>query len=289
MIHDLRTFCLGLAAVLSTALLLTLVDRRNWRYLDAAVLLLIFAGWLFYAGSFLNWLLRGSAGPWIAPLQSLTSIAMAGGIALMPSALLHSVLRMRPPTRRVPLARHAYLYLPVLCMIPACRWLWRNPAGEFVVTLRPLVIPFVVWMIIASLVSAAALLRFRRGYTDAIYRRSATWIAVSLMVVAALLALAFGGFHQQQLVEREWLAALLPLPPMIPGFVFAYLIIRYGFMRLMLEQTMVYGAIVMAGLLLHQLTIGRLTASLQHRFGIDFAIVEAGLVAVLLFAYGPIR
>ena len=91
MVHDFRVICFGIAAVVETALLLTLLDRRNWRFLQLPMLLIVASAWTLHTAAFIHALLIGASATWSPILQGLSSAAMATGLAVFPSAVVHAL------------------------------------------------------------------------------------------------------------------------------------------------------------------------------------------------------
>jgi len=292
MFDSLFLFCVGTAAVVDTALLLTLVDRRNWRHLAVPIAMLALAVWLFHTGMFVGLMLVGATGRWVLGIHWLSKMAMATGLVLMPSGLLHSVMRLGHSgfvlTRH---SRHRYTiaYLPLVVLLPAGWWLWQSPGDDFLRVLAPLVIPFGIWSVFVALASAVVLLRLRSRFTATEYRRFSVWMGVvlclmALVLVALMVSTRLGG----HMVDRYLLLAVV-VSFLLPAFVFAFFVIRYNFMRLMIEQTIVYGTIVVSFLLFHRLIVGNMTDALGQRFGFDFGVVEGLAVCVLVLGYRPLR
>ncbi len=289
MVEELRTFCLGSAAVLSTALMITLLNRRNREHIDPPIVLLFGAGWLYHVGVFSHRMIADTTGSWVEPLRILSMISMAIGVVIMPSALLHCIVRSRVPNQAPSLIRHAWMYIPALAIFPAMMWIVQQPNAHFLNAVGPLVTPFVTLNILATIFSAVLLLRYRSTYDYPIYRSAAMQISLSLFASAILLAIGFGVIGREKLISSNMLALFVSLPPFLPGIVFTLLIIRFGFMRLMVEQTVVYSAIAILALLFHRVTVDRATEFLKQRIGIDFAIIEVGVLAGLALAYTPLR
>src|SRR5271166_1230643 len=94
MFETLQLLAIGAAAVIDTVLLAMLIERRNWRHTPLPVLLLAEGALLWHAGFFAYLLLTGLSGAWAWPLQWATLMAMAGGLLVMPCALLHGACRL---------------------------------------------------------------------------------------------------------------------------------------------------------------------------------------------------
>jgi len=292
MFDSLFLFCVGTAAVIDTALLLTLVDRRNWRHLAVPIAMLALAVWLFHTGKFLDLMLVGATGRWALGFQWLSKIAMATGLALMPSGLLHAVMRLRHSgfaLIRRPQPRYAIVYLPLFVLIPAGWWLWHSPGGDFLQILAPLVAPFTAWMVLVALVSAAVLLRLRSRFAATEYQRFFVWMAVVLCLMALVLVVLIASTRLGGHVVDQYLLLVVVISFLLPAFVFGFFVIRYNFMRLMIEQTIVYGTIVVSFLLFHRLIVGDMTDALGQRFGFDFGVIEGLAVCVLVLGYRPLR
>jgi signal transduction histidine kinase len=292
MFEDFHIFCVGVAVVVDTALLLTLLDRRNWPHLAIPIAMLALGGWLFHAGTFVHLMLTGATIGWSPALQWVAAMAMAAGLAIMPSALLHGVLRVwQTGFARLESGRwrHAMLYLPIVVLIPAGQLLWDDPGSDFMSNLAPLVAPFTWWCLAVNLGSAAALLRMRRRFEQPEFRRFFKWTSTVLLLVTALLFLVFA------IDSRIWpgggklMLLALTMAPLLPAVVFAFFVIRYNFMRLMIEQTLVYGAIIVGLLLFHRLIVGDMSDALTRRFGIDFGMLIGVMAIVLVIAYRPLR
>jgi len=292
MFDSLFLFCVGTASVIDTALFLTLVDRRNWRHLALPIAMLALAVWLFHTGIFLDLMLVGVTGRWASGIQWLSKIAMATGLVLMPSGLLHSVMRLRHSgfaITRHSRPRYAIAYLPLVVLIPAGWWLWQSPGGDALQVLAPLITPFAVWLAFVALVSAAVLLRLRSRFTAREYRRFSAWMAVVLCLMALVLVTLMVSTRLGGHLVDQYLLLVVVISFLLPAFVFAFFVIRYNFMRLMIEQTIVYGTIVVSFLLFHRLIVGNMTDALGQRFGFDFGVIEGLAVCVLVLGYRPLR
>jgi signal transduction histidine kinase len=84
----------------------------------------------------------------------------------------------------------------------------------------------------------------------------------------------------------RWFASLLPIAPAV---LFAYFVIRFQFVPLVLERATVYGAIVVGLLLLYRLTLVGVAERLTAHYHVDFGILSGGLAIVLILVYQPLR
>lgn len=290
---NLHIFCLGAAAVIDTVLLLAVLERHNRRHVLAPVLVLVVSGWLWHAGSFAYALLAGATGAMAEALARALMLAMTAGLLLMPSAMLHGVWRIRraglAPLPK-PDTRYLWAYLPMLALFPAAWLVWHAPAGApFIDRVWLLAPAYGTWLTTVNLVAAAGFWRLCRGAERPHVRRFFAGMAATLVGLVALHAMAFLVAIPAWPRQRDaWLLAVT-LSPVAPALVFAYYVLRYGFMRVMVERTLVYAAILAGGLLLHESLVRPVTEQLSGRFGLNFAIVEGVLVVGLILAYGPLR
>ncbi|MGI9122922.1 MAG: histidine kinase [Rubrobacter sp.] len=153
----------------------------------------------------------------------------------------------------------------------------------------------VVWSVALGTVVYALAHRYRR-VSDATQRQQIKWVVlgiVSALSVFLMTSLALGAFAPVPTSSRS-LAALLV------GYVFAYVamliiplsigiaILRYHLfdIDLVINRTLVYGALTTCVVLLYVLVVGGLGAVLQVRGNLLVSILAAGLVAVL---FQPLR
>jgi hypothetical protein len=92
--YELRLFLTGAAAVIDTALLLSICERSNWRRTVLPIVTLTIGVWLFHGGEFANLLLLQSVGEWAEAARWVAMSTMCVGLLLMPCAMLHGALRV---------------------------------------------------------------------------------------------------------------------------------------------------------------------------------------------------
>ncbi len=292
MFADFHLFCLGAATVVDTALLLSVLERRNWRYVATPLVAILLGVWLFHVGVFADLLLIDATGRWPAAARWVSRSVMCCGLLLMPSAMLHGAIRFSRTGFALRRRRNwAYLpaYLPVLALPAAMVSLTRDPSAPFLDLLAGYLAPYVVWVCLVNVGAAASflLLRQSREHPDA--SQFLAWIAVILVAMSGWLAYALF------LAADQWRdpTSLVPLSvlmmPLVPALLFAYFVIQYRFMQLILERTLVYGALLAAVLLFHQLVVDDLVDRLDRTFKINFVIVEGVILFFIILAYQPMR
>ncbi len=292
MFADLHLFCLGAAAVVDTALLLSVLERRNWRYVTPPVVTIITGVWLFHSGVFLDFLLIEADADWSLAARWLARGVMCAGLLLMPSAMLHGAARCSCTGLeiRTPWSwRYGLAYLPLLVLPAAMISLAAAPERPFLELLSNYLQPYLIWSCLVNVVAATTFLRLRRRTARPESRQFLAALAAILLLMSAWLvyALFFAVDHWRDLTSLVPLSVLMA--PLVPALLFAYFVIQFRFMQLMVERTFVYGTVLAAVLLFHQLVVDRLVDQLDRHFHLDFAIVEGGLLFLIILAYQPIR
>lgn len=292
MFSDLQLFGLGAATVVDTVLLVALIERPNRRHVTIWMLALTAAAWLWHAGSFVHTLLLESTHPWPLRVNSIAMTAMAIGLLLMPSSMLHGAIRLwHTGVEAKPRgdARYGLCYLPVLAWGPMARVLLTHPSGEFLTLVAPFTTPYVAWLCATNLVAAATFWGLRRRValpqaTTFFQGMAATLCGLSVLAVFVIYV-AIPTWPEQ---AEAW-KLIAGLSPLLPALLFAYHVVWFRFVPLVLERTLVYGAVLVSVTLFHHLVLADFTNRLSEQLRVDFAIVEAILAAVLVLAYQPLR
>ncbi|HUG89920.1 MAG TPA: ATP-binding protein, partial [Planctomycetaceae bacterium] len=301
MLADLRILATGLAAVIDTVLLLAMFERPNRRHVALWMFLLAGGAWLWHAGSFLHVLLEGTAELGLTGWRVPVRLVMAAGLLLMPSALLHGVLRLwkyglapRPRDLRLALP-----YLPIAALAPIAIVLGRGVHDEFLAAVSGWVGPYLVWLSVVNLVAAAAFLALAGRGADGVELRPAIglpradvffrWMAGTLVALTLLTLFELLFARRAWPQAAEWLDLVVIVSPVAPALVFAYFVVRHRFAPLIVERTLIYGGILLALLLLHHVVVENYRNELSARYRIDLAIVEGILAVVLVLGYPPLR
>lgn len=292
MFESVETFLAGSAAVVDTALLLPLLERRNWRYALLPAVVLLFGVWFWHCGVFAQLLLLESTGAWAGRVRSILGTGSAVGLLLLPGALLHGVLRLKelafPLVPRFQ-PRRLLVHLPAaLCLGGVIRG--ANDTATIVYPLaEPVGTIYAAWLSAVCLHGAIAMRGVKRESTDLRTTRFCTLTSVALGVTGvAGLAMHLAASSLPQEVVRELRLAVFLLP-LLPSLVFAVFVVRYNVLGLVIERTFVYGALVVGVLLFHRIAVAGLTDAMADRYRVDFGLVEGVAVLALILAYQPFR
>ena len=292
MSYDLRLFLVGAAAVIDTALLLSICERSNWRRTALPIITLTIGVWLFQGGEFANLLLLETVGDWADAARWAAMSVMSVGLLLMPSAMLHGVLRVIRSGFEVNTpSRPAFLgaYAPLIALPFVVRSIAMSPNDVFLDRVGGFLWPYLVFVLAVNTV-AVVVFHIQRARSES---RELGRFLVAMELFLALL----NGFLITLFVVADirWRAPDSPLLlaivllPVAPAVLFSYFVIRYRFMRLVVERTLVYGVILVAALLFHYLILYRIAEPLADRLRIDLGILEGIIVFLLVVLYQPIR
>jgi signal transduction histidine kinase len=291
MLADLKLFGFGAAAVVETILLVAMLERRNRRSVALWMLLVSLGAWLWHAGSFANGMLRETAGPWSEPRWLIMTV-MATGLLLIPSALLHGVARLHdtglevlPPPRPI----YAVCYLPLAALIPIALQLRTGSGDDFLKRVDAFIVPYILWIGVANTISAVGFLRFRKHLAGSRISELLAWFAAAWTATALAAAFVFLFAVDRWPSAAALLTWCISLLPVLPALLFAYYVIRFQVVPLVLERTVVYGGIVVGLLLLHRFALEEVTGRLSDRLHIDFGVLEGGVALALILVYQPLR
>jgi signal transduction histidine kinase len=292
MFDNLQLLCLAGAAVIASVLFLALLERRNRRVVPVPVQLLAAGAWLWHTGALLVVLLSDLSGDFAALAHRVGIAVMALGLLLVPSAMLHGlcrVLRTGFTLRQRPDRRHLLAYLPLAALVPALALIAEGERGRFLATLEPLVLPCVLGLAGVSLATAAVCLGCRRRLDLPRGGPFLTALAAALAGVTALQLVVFlHARHTWPGWADYWLLALT-LSPLVPALLFAYFVLRYQFMQLVVERALVYGAVVVGVLVLHRVVFEDVARTLPERARVPLGLLEGMAVLTLVVAYRPFR
>lgn len=292
MYDGLQTFVIGAAMVCDTVLLMALVERPNWRSVTVWMLLLALGVWLWHTGTFAHALLSGSTGPLAFQADRAAMIVMSAGLLLMPSALLHGLLRLWRMGLRVsprPNVAYAFLYLPLIALIPVAGELASRPGSEYLELVAPFKLPYLCWMSSVNLIAGIGLLMLRRRIELPRAHEFFGWMTAVLLGMAAgnafIVLYALDAWPH----AVPWLQLATIVSPTLPLALFVYFVLRFRLLPLVLERTLVYGAIVVGLMLLHQLAVRDLATAVHEHYRVDFGILEGAVAIVLVLVYQPAR
>lgn len=292
MLDNLQLWVYGTTAVIDTVLLFALIERHNWRTVTAWMLLLALGVWCWHAGTFVRLLVDQSVGPLADPIRWCSMMGMSLGLWLMPCAALHGTVRIlqfrrfHVPTRNDP--RLACGYLPLIMLLPIGRSLATNPSAPFLDLVTNYQIPYVIWLLFMSAVTAYGLIRTGTETDEKHLRRFYQSLAASVIVIA-LMAAAFVVIRTSNPQIAAAVQPIVGVSPIIPALLFAYFVMRFQLLPIILERTLVYGAILMGAVLFHQIIWRDAISQFERQYRLDIGVLEGTLALFVILLYQPLR
>jgi hypothetical protein len=278
------------AAVVDTVLLAILLERRAWRGSLAPLAAVVAGALLFHLGRTIDLGMRASPEPTEGGWRLAAQLLTGAGALLIPSALLHTALRLWDSGLLGRLRfdpRYALCYAPLVILLGIPAKLEESPGGSLLDAVGPLLIPYSVWVSLVTLCVAAGLFALRDGSRRVRVQRFLTLASLWLGVWTALFwALSYLGFQRPGWREACVLSA--GLGPTVLGLLFAHYVVRFHFWALMAERLAVLSATAAAVTLFHALILSGLRPLLPFR-GVVLMALEVAVIIGAAGAYGPVR
>lgn len=288
MAESVQLWIYGTAAVVDTVLLFALVERHNWRAVTIWMLMLALGVWMWHGGVFVRQLVEHSVGPLADPVRWLSMMSMALGLLLMPSAALHGAWRLLMHGQfRIgpsPDPRMLLCYIPLLMLIPMGDALAAKPSAPFLDVLTAYHIAYAIWLCLVSGIAAFGLLRAAAGPGSVPMRRFHQSLAGSMVLIAVLVASFVATWPRFPALQM-----IVGISPVIPVLLFAYFVMRFQLLPMILERALVYGVVLMGVMLFHALVLKDAVSAVEKHYRLDFGIIEGTLVLAIILLYQPLR
>jgi signal transduction histidine kinase len=289
MFDSIQQICLAAALVIDTVLLATLLERRNWPFVRVSIVVMLTGAWLWHGGQFALLLTAGLPGAWPWYVQGLCMVAMAAGLLLLPCGLLHAVWRIWQNKLEVqprPNALYGLAYVPMLVLGPLALRFFAADRASFEAETHGLELPYFLFSACVNVLAAAVFVKRGPRLELPHARPFFLLMALAFLAMTALqgLALAAGGG-----ASSSYLRLAASLSPVLPALLFAYFVVRYHFLEIVVGRSVVYGTILASVFLLHQLAFQDVSAALPEGVRLHVVVLEAVVLATLVLAYQPLR
>jgi signal transduction histidine kinase len=288
MLETAQLVCLSVAAVVDSAVLVALADRRNRQVARMPLVLMMLGVWLWHVGLLATQVALpvSEALAWLALLGSCT------GALLMPCAMLHAVARLwRTGLARLDRANrwHVAAYLPMLALFSLIGQLQEPDTADLLTPLRGLTLPYLIATSAVNVLASIAFWRLRRRPEHLLVRSLFTCIAVLVLVGTALHWLTLVAIphawpeatHAGGLISALW--------PVLAVLVLAYFMARHDVLELVVDRSIVYAAMLLAMVLVHQIVLQEVNAVLPRAGGTALAVLEVAALAAIILACRPMR
>ncbi|HEY2839540.1 MAG TPA: ATP-binding protein [Pirellulales bacterium] len=291
MFSSLELLAYGAAVVTDTVLMMTLLNARNYARVMLPLVIFSISVWVFHLATFCHAYFEGLATNWDTGIHLMSMVAMVVGLAMMPSALLHLLWRLRTSgfaLNTKPDSRIVLLYWPLLVTPIVARSFGEDPQARFLDLCRPFAAPYLIWaglVIGATVVVCFRVARQEKEPAQSLFYRL---LGYSMLAMAALLYVTIP-------VALAWpeglplLQLLAVLAPMAPVGLFTYFVVRFNFLRLFVERTLIYAAGGVIVLLAYELALNGVHAQIKRQWGINAEILQGALFVALVMLMPPLR
>ncbi|MEQ1827564.1 MAG: ATP-binding protein [Pirellula sp.] len=290
MIDQAELLLLGFATIMDAVLFLIVLERINASQVAIWLKTLIGATFATHAASFARELQVGSGTVEINVVDRICFLIIAIGLLLLPSAMLHAAIRLNHTgTDARPRVdwRYALLYAPFMSL-PLVVWLTVSSDGQgFLGVYSVMLWPYMGWLLIANGLSIVLFLRVRHLSRAASTETYFAWHC-TFLIVMTLLSWIYVRFSQASPAEPA-LRILTILSPMAPLLLFVWYSRRTRLLSLVMERTVVYGAIFVGGFFLYRATIEPFLKRLNARFEFDLVSIEIATLMAIVMAWKPLR
>jgi len=293
MIDRLESLLIGFAGLFEIVLLLLLAQPINRAQVAPWLKWLVGGTFLYHFGYFLRVLLRSEDNTSAVALDRVAMGLLCAGLLLMPSSMLHAAMRLRDFNSDEGLKldepdwRYYLLYTPMIALGYAAWLISNGPAGDFIASIRPLVIVYLGWLAIANVISAVLFLRVGLRVHDRIAKKF--FLLTSCLLVLLTLGVAVYAVGSIGTRWEPLCRIVVSMSPLIPAVVFVWFTFKSRLLPVVFEQSIIYGGIVLIALLLHRLIITPITISMREQFDVDFIIIEVLVVTSLVWWIRPLR
>ncbi|MGR9108760.1 MAG: hypothetical protein ACU843_17725, partial [Gammaproteobacteria bacterium] len=290
-LQELEIFCLATATLVDLALLFSLLEGRNWQKSLLPVVILVFGTSLFHAAATFHVAIYAAKTEW-APTAILSALTvMAGGLLLMPSAVLHCMLALASGggPRKRPSWFNALLYAPMLMWIPVIDHLHDSSSRVFLEIFAPITVPFMLWLALANSISAIGFYRGRNHYRESPTRKLLTKLSRVLIAITVFGEWVVFYANPAWPDAAPYFTLLTAMSPLMLGLLLAYYMMRYQVMQIIIERSLVYGVLLVVAMLFHHIFLKDLFNQLSEHAQADLALLEGALVILLIVAIQPLR
>lgn len=297
-----------LGTVLHFLLLRMILRRKRWIRGEGLFAVLVTAVGLWNAGRFafvlIDLLLKHDVPGWV----SFGCDALAyGGLLLIPSALLHTLVRLivdrvqaedwratwpgpRQRSRAALFAKRiaiGAIYAPVLVFPLVLRRVHAKPGAAGFEQLGPIIRPFAAWFVgalfLASLLSAFLARRARETREGRFY-----WSMVGILLGTAGLLVAIYTLGTESIEGAGvLLEGLIVLASTFPSLMFGYYVHRHHYMEFVVRRSIFYLVLIVATVLTYVWGVSSVARFLDERLGLHHRVLEVCLILILVFLFEP--
>ncbi|MDN3515694.1 MAG: ATP-binding protein [Candidatus Brocadia sp.] len=291
-IISLIGFILG--TILHIVLSILIVQRKHKTGSELIFLFLVISVAMWHFGnavSLFNFILFGRN------IQSVVLIADAiayGGIGFMPSLLLHTAVLFlfenKPHIKRpLQMLIVGAIYLPVIPFSVVIKNFILSEDTLLIMTARPYIKPFVMWLIISLFISANIsrwLAKTVEEKEERKFHLAIYWVVISIAALIGFTVLLNGN---KIAYIGDYLVLVSMLSSIFPSIIFSYYVYRYNYMEFVLRRSVFYSFLTLILICLYYFGIKKLAKSLEHHYFVNSKILESVFVISLVFWFPTLK
>jgi len=227
----------------------------------------------------------------LEPVLRIADIIAFTGVAFLPSVLLHTHLTFWHSWEQQRFTRGRWRvtsllsYIPVL-LLPGIIYQiatdqpYSRPLEKF----SDILLPYSIWLAIALWTSAALDLRFVSYFSGLRERQFFHVLAVTFTAIGVAFILTYPLGARELPVVGKYIETLVMLSSLLPITIVAYYIYRYGWLELIIKQSLVYAGSAVIIIIIYFYGIRKIDDLLVERLNLTPGVIEAiltlGLVAL---------
>jgi signal transduction histidine kinase len=291
-IISLIGFLLG--TILHSVLSVLIVQRKDKTSSEIIFLFLVISVAMWNLGNTISLFSLMLFGRNIPSVNYLSDAVAYIGIGFMPSLLLHTATvflfeSARSVNRSIKWVVIATIYLPVAIFAIMIKKMVSFNDASLLISMAPLVKPFVLWLITSLLISAGISKNISQTAEEKEERKFHFFIFWVLVFVSAFITftILFGGMNISFVGDYFLLAAMLS--SIFPSIVFSYYVYRYNYMEFVLRRSVFYSFLTLLIICFYYFGVKQFSKFLEHSYGLNNKVLEATFVIGLVYWFPKLR
>ena len=268
------------------------LKRRRKSAFDAALLRLIGALLVWFAGNFVSLLLRQMNVARVGPILSGVDTITFGALAVLPPFLFHAHWRyfrkrhsQQDWERKLGRLLLALLYAPLAILPWALYRVYSAPAGHPLQEVGALQLPFLIVLGLAYYGSALIGLRIVNRPRTEIEQTVFRGLAVIFSLIPIYNLLVFWRTTAGLSLPDDWLTLGVWLASLVPSSLILYYVYRYQFLDLDTGKPLASALLILSILAIYVAGVGLLGGYLQRQYGANSLLVQATILAGILLLF----
>lgn len=291
-IISLIGFLLG--TILHSVLSVLIVQRKDKTSSEIIFFFLVISVAMWNLGNSISLFSLMLFGRNIPSISYLSDAVAYIGIGFMPSLLLHTATvflfeSARYVNRVIKWMVIITIYLPVVIFVIAINKMVSFKDASLLISMSPLVKPFVLWLITSLLISAGISKSLSQTAEEKEERKFHFFIFWVLVFVSIFITftILLGGRNISFVGDYFLLAAMLS--SIFPSIVFSYYVYRYNYMEFVLRRSVFYSFLTLIIICFYYFGVKQFSKFLEHICGLNNKALEAIFVIGLVYWFPKLK